>query len=273
MKALCLLLISLLLNLTSAFAEGKSPNENFRPLSRKHVEMALEQGYEKIGKLNLNKLLKELDTVEWRTFDLGFLTGSGGKRTTSIYLVKDNMVVINMYALQNLVGKPIPLYSWSLHEALGALGYEDENYEVSSSISFLANNKSPGIEDLTSIDFVKHNFDSFKRSKKERVYEMSGGSTVVGGGGDAALIQLKQLLLKRYLTWVKEVKPEATPAEIKRGFSLITKMKIEFNLEHNNYNSTEFSLKDNELYIEAGAQISVEVIYAPEYIDAILGKM
>lgn len=45
------------------------------------------------------------------------------------------------------------MYSWALHEALGALGYNDENYELSA---------------------------------------MSGGSTVVDGGGDAVIIELKQ---------------------------------------------------------------------------------
>jgi hypothetical protein len=273
MKTLFILIFLFLLNVASALAEGKSPNDTFRPLSKKHVEMALEQGYEKIGKLSLSKLLKELDTVEWRTFEIGFLSGSGGKRTTSIYMVKDRMVVINMIALQNLVGKPVPLYSWCLHEALGALGYDDENYEASSSISFLASNNDAGFENLTSIDFVKYNFDSFKRSKKEKFYQLAGGSTVIGGGGDATLIQFKQLLLKRYLTWIKEKKPEATAVEIKTGFAFITKMKIEFNMEHNDYNSTVFTLNGQELLIELGGMISPEVIYSTEYLDEVLSKM
>lgn len=273
MKALLMLVILSALHLTSAFAESKSPNGHFRPLSKKHVEMAMELGYEKIGKLKLNKLLGELETVEWRTFDLGFLSGSGGKRTTSIYMVKDTMVVINLHALQNLVGQPVPLYSWALHEALGALGYDDENYELSSSISFLANNKNEGFENLTSIDFIKHNFSSVKRSKYEKTYLMAGGSTVVGGGGDAVLIQLKQLLLQRYLAWIKEVRPEATSREVKNGFAKITKMKIEFNIENNELNKTDFTLKDNELLIEVGAQFRLNVIYSDKYLDNILSRM
>lgn len=272
MKAFFMLLI-FTLQLTSAFAESNTPNGHFRPLSKKHVEMAMELGYEKIGKLKLNKLLGELETVEWRTFELGFLSGSGGKRTTSIYIVKDTMVVINMYALQNLVGKPVPLYSWALHEALGALGYDDENYELSSSISFLANNKNEGFENLTSIDFIKHNFNSVKKSKHEKTYLMAGGSTVVGGGGDAVLIQLKQLLLQRYLVWIKEVKPEASSKEVKDGFAKITKMKVEFNIENNEINSTDFTLNNNQLLLEVGAQFRLELIYGNEYLDNILSRM
>ena len=271
MKLIICLLIIFFIGFNESYGETISgkPNEVFRSLSKKDLEKLLNQNIVKIGDMNLIKLSKELETVEWRTFDLGFLGGSGGKRMTSIYIVKDKMVVINTLSLQSLVGKPIKMFSWALHEALGALGYDDENYELSSSISFLANN--PSHLNSTGVDYVQSHFLELKKSSTGRVYTLNGGSTVVGGGGDAIIIDLKQRLLSRYFEWVKKNHPYKTAAHIKKGFLFLTKLKMETYLETNaDYNNSSFWLEGETFYLGAGAQFVLDKIQKDENLDSML---
>lgn len=268
MKSLTLLMILIVCNISVAFAVTGTPNEIFRPLSKDHVEKVLARGIKKIGKLDLKKLSKELDKVEWRTFDLGFLAGSGGVRTTSIYLVEKKMVVINILALNNLVGKPVHINSLALHEAMGALGYEDENYDLSSAISFLA---TTHLENLVTLSYVKNIFSNFTISKENRLYAAkSGGSTVVGGGGDAVIIELKQRLLKRYFEWISENNKNYSSDQIRTGFEALTRQKIEFNLEENDYGQTDFSFNGKVILMGLGGQIYPELIFQNEYLDRVL---
>ncbi len=271
MKSCFLLVILFFIGLPQSYGESisGSPNFVFRNFSKKDIDKLLGQNIVKIGNMNLEKLSAELDTVEWRTFDLGYLGGSGGNRMTSIYIVKDKMVVINSLSLQGLVGKPVHMFSWALHEGLGALGYDDENYELSSSISFLADN--PSLMSLSGVDYVKDNFKELKRSSLGRTYAMSGGSTVVGGGGDAIIIDLKQRLLKRYFDWIKKNHSYKTAEEVKRGFLTLTKLKMEMFLETNaDYANASFWLEGETFYLGAGAQFVLDQIFKDESLDAML---
>ena len=269
-----LLLISVYASAAYSAIEKLSgyPNDIWRPISTRHVDILLKRGITKIGKLNLKKLSKELNTVEWRTFEYGFLRGSGGNRTTSIYLVKERMVVINTLALENLLGKPIHVFSWMLHEGLGALGYSDENYELSASISFLAEN--PLLASKSSIEYVQDHFQIIARSKVDRLYATSGGSTVVGGGGDAIIIELKQLLLKRYFEWIKINRNELTEEEIKKGFNSLIKFKMEiFNQGFLDFNKISFWLEGQTFYLDSGAIMILEQVYKVETLDIILDAL
>lgn len=265
---LALLVMIMSLSISSAFAVVGTPNELFRPMARKHVEMVLEKGINKIQNLNLKKLLVEIDEVEWRTFDLGFLGGSGGNRMSSIYMVESKMVVINMYTLQNMVGKPVPVYSWALHESLGALGYPDENYELSSSISMIANSAAEEINDhLASLD---PNFLMVARATSNRHYSGDGGSTVVGGGGDMALIELKQQILKRYKKWIAETRSGLSQDKIDEGMRRITKINIEYDINGQKYQSVDFNFTGEMLLIDAGGDFRPELMYQQSYVDSVL---
>ena len=214
-------------------------------------------GLKNIEQLNLKKLLKELDQVNWQTNDYGFFAGSEGARTTSVYLVKDKTVIVNLQMLHNLIGKPVHLNNWALHEAMGALGYDDENYDLSSSIAFLANTKH---DIQSSLDYVKNNFAVITKAKDDKVYALRGGSTVVGGGGDAVLIELKQRLLERYL----EINPD------KAGFEKIIHLKIEFSQEDIAYNNFGFNIEEQALYIGRAAMVIPDVIFQKGYLDKII---
>ena len=270
--------IILLIGLYTSVVYGETvemsgtPNQIFRVLSGKHVEILLDRGISKIGKLNLKKLSKELNTVEWRTFEIGFLLGSGGNRLTSVYVVEDRMVIINSLSFENLIGKPVHLYSWALHEGLGALGYNDENYELSASISFLAENSQ--LANHSSNITIKDHFQKIDRSKVGLTYASSGGSTVVGGGGDAIIIELKQLLLKRYFEWIKINHSELSNEKIKQGFNSLIKFKMETYQKGNiDFNNISFWLEEKTLYLSAGSQFNPAPMYKVENLDRILDTL
>ncbi len=272
LKSLSLILLLLCLYTSNVYSETFSgtPNQTFRPMARKHVDILLKRGIKKIGNLNLLKLAKELNTVEWRTFEIGFLVGSNDERSTSIYIVKDRMVIVNFLSFQNLAGQPVHVYSWALHEGLGALGYNDENYELSASISFLAENSH--LASLSTIYYLDEQFEVTARSRQGRNYVNAGGSTIVGGGGDAIIIELKQRLLKRYFDWITINFNELSNEEIKKGFNSLIKFKMETYLRDNSdYKNMTFWLEGQTFYIGAGvARFYLKQLYEVETLDRIL---
>lgn len=256
-----------------AFAQTESvtgsPNEIFRPLSKRMVEKVVKQGITKVGDLDLPYLLEMLDTVEWRTFDIGFLGGSGGGRHTSIYMVESRMVVVNMLSLQNLVGTEVRIDRWALHEALGALGYPDENYDITTSLTFIAD--APQSKAATRADLVERSLSNIKLTTTNRVYESSsGGSTVIGGGGDAPIVELKCRLLDRFEAWALVHHPNLSAKKITKALERLTKFAINFDPKSRDYNSADFKLERNQLLIAIGGNSNPSLMYGEAYLDAVL---
>jgi hypothetical protein len=272
MKKLALIL-SLFLHTFAVFAQqtlSGTGNDVFRPLSKHLVEKVVAAGIHRSGRLDLRRLLRELDTVEWSVQDLVFFAGSGGQRITSIYLVEERRVIVNLLSLQNLVGQPVPLYGWALHEGLGALGYSDENYELSIAIEYMAKNiaEMPARERLVRPQFREMD----ARTNRNQHYESSGGTTVVGGGGDAPIIQLKSLLLDRLPAWTAAMRPGTTPRELQHAINRLIRFPIEFANDESR-NSIEFNLVDGKLVLDEGGQRRFEAIYADIYLDRILNEL
>ena len=248
-----------------------TPNEVFRPLSKHIIEKLAEQNVERVGRLRVKKLLEDLDTVEWRTFEHGFLGGSGGRRQTSIYIVKDRMVVINMLALQNLVGQQITMYQWALHEALGALDYPDENYDLTTGLNFIFEGSSLPIQDR--INLVSPNFSQIQIRTTDQVYGREGGTTIIGGGGDAPIIEFKKRLLDHFFIWVETLQSKPSERKKKKAFGRLLQQSIEFNTQEANYNSYNFVVKDGMVFIGMGANWNLEQILNDEYMDLLLTEL
>lgn len=271
MKSLIFLLAFFLLIFGSSLSAETilqgSTNDVFRTLSKKHIDKLLSFNINRVGKLNLVTLSKELDEVEWKTFDLGFLIGSGGNRTTSIYFVETKTVVLNTMSLSELQNKPVSLFSWTLHEGMGALGYQDENYELSSSIAFLAENTS--LEDLNAAkEGLESNFtqDKIIRAKENRTYKMASGSgTVVGGGGNAIALELKKKLMQRLMAKTKN----------KKALKKLSLLAIEFTAMSGSYSNDEgpdFTFDDNDkvLLLDEIASGSLDIVFGAKYLDKLL---
>lgn len=267
MRQILLTFILLLsFGIQSVLAVTGTPNEIFRPLSKQIVQKIVDNGTTKIGDTNLLELLDLLDTVEWRTFDLGFLAGSGGKRQTSMYFVKDRMVVVNMLSLQNLVGKPVRLTHWALHEALGALGYPDEVYDLTIALTFMA---QPDTYSTDRIEYVETTLSDIQVSATERQYGKEGGVTIIGGGGDAEIIEFKSLLLEHFSEWLMRKYPNTKESKKKKAIQRLIKLPIDFD-KATDYNTYDFTIKDGALLIGHGALLSPDRMYTEEYLNAVL---
>lgn len=146
------------------------------------------QGINKVGDLDLNLLSQEISSTKWSSVKDKFLLGSGTSRTTSVYLVKEKHVIVNELSLNLMSQDTFP--QASLHEVLGANGYDDEHYQIS--LSLYAISKNP----KTSIKAFENNLKNLKpRRTDNTIYKSVDGGTSVGGGGDGTTIEFKTLLL------------------------------------------------------------------------------
>ncbi|HPI39576.1 MAG TPA: hypothetical protein PLJ21_02150 [Pseudobdellovibrionaceae bacterium] len=148
---------------------------------------------DKIEDLKIDGLINEIKSVFWRANHGSFLLGSGETRTSAIYFIKDKTVVVN--SLRSQFEPKLTLPISALHEALGALGYKDENYEMS--ILLYLNTLSQAEQGrFLPKNFVSKNnkvyFSNIIKRYENTTYQMAkGGGTSVGGGGDGLSVQIK----------------------------------------------------------------------------------
>lgn len=190
---------------------------DYKASATKITDQLLAKGYQKIGPIDLAKLREEILATKWVAITDRFLLGSGEGRATGVYLTKERTTFTNLLALKLIVKEIYP--QQSLHEVLGANGYEDENSQISLSMDQLANNP-------------KANFAFFEKQiqaakvglTQNKVYASRGGSgTSVGGGGDGTCIEFRKRLLDA--------------AEILNDEAVLTKillLKIEPDWNHEN---------------------------------------
>ena len=84
-----------------------------------------------------------------------------------------------------------------IHESLGALGYNDADYQVSTALWFLSGEERPNVREW----FVSTTAWIVRISqRKQKLVQMAGGSgTMVGGGGDLYAAIAKARTLKEIL--------------------------------------------------------------------------
>lgn len=172
------------------------------------VDQALLKGLRTLGTIDLQRLREELSTVNVVTVRPGASAIGAGKFTVrlgSVYFVETRTVYLNGDTLfNNSRAKPL-----MIHEFLGALKYDDENYQISSILL----SKQPNILakrlSVKSTDFgnkltktpakkiVNYNGDAIS----------SGGTTVIGGGGDDILLSAKVYMIDHFDAWREKVLP------------------------------------------------------------------
>lgn len=179
------------------------------------------QGLERVGKLELSKLQKEIESTRWKTSSV-FFAGSGEDRVTAINLPRERTVIVNEPSL-NLISDEIS-EQVALHETLGANGYEDENYEKTLSLDLLRSEKTFGREAMRS-QLNEMNKESLKASQN-RVYKNRRGGTSVGGGGDGTALEFKRRLL---LLAQVELAQLSTTAKAEALFTFILRSEVEPN--------------------------------------------
>lgn len=179
-------LVCQIILLVHSVGSAKSFVETFANQSRVIPQLLLSQG--NVGGIDIAELLKEIQTVTWLESSGIFLAGSGETRTGAIYFVSERKVIVNSARAQFEPRTTMPVAA--LHEALGALGYADENYEAS--ILLYLNTYSPKERAtiLPHFSFARMNARLHKLQRRNGDVKYAGG-TSVGGGGDGIAVQVK----------------------------------------------------------------------------------
>ncbi len=153
----------------------------------------------------LNKEYREIDIV---LNEKSFMLGSGDAGRFSGVTEKYKIIINSLY-LKRIESNKFKdeLY---LHEALRAIGLNDENYELTLLIMLA----KEGLIDQTKLDQLLANF-----SLKQNFYYVysKGSGTSIGGGGDEIALELKAMyilnLVKSNVTIEKLLKALKTPIE------------------------------------------------------------
>ncbi len=136
------------------------------------------QGYSDVGQLNLHRLLLSMNhahvsQVEGLTRPQVIIAGETFSRSSAQWQVNQQgktRILVNqsLWAKTDPTARPVI----GLHENLGALGFHDENYQLSSAMWALSQFNS-GLADAEKVNIV---------SQIEKSAEGGGGIVGVGGG-------------------------------------------------------------------------------------------
>ncbi len=164
---------------------GAVTETDFRKAARHIPKNLIASGYKKIGDFDLANFSKELDSVHYQAV-------SEPEYAQGRSFLKYDVLTKTVYfpATLELAGAEGPLVL--LHESLGALGYIDDNYQISNSLYMLYDEATSPLK--ASRFFSLPEFQSsFTRPRRfnnptdaQNVLDSlaEGGSNGVGGGGD-----------------------------------------------------------------------------------------
>lgn len=197
-----------------------------------------------------------------------------GRRAGGVNLPEQNIIILNgivlnqiTFSLNNDSVMHLGYQIFLLHECLGALGYPDKNYEISTYLIMnIEREDYKYILPLYEKSLQSHLLKKPSNVLKNEIYKLSGGggSTGVGSGGDPASALLKIIALFNFSKYI-----ENQPQFLKRFFkitekeiyavpSIIMSARIEPMISNNDYkvtsksiDSTLLSLREDEngLYI------------------------
>jgi hypothetical protein len=176
-----LILISMILTTgASASALSDSAPALFQKRSTVIVDSLARQGFVVVGELRLDELKAAIPQISWRSPVNGEDPPANVGNRASAYYISDKKEVTVIAEPQDY--SPEILDILSLHEAFGALGYIDTNYEKSLALYLIAAAKENYHK-----DFVKDTF---------QLVHASRGGTSVTGGGDLIGLAVKLNVLK-----------------------------------------------------------------------------
>ena len=153
-------------------------------------------GYHAVGDLSVKELRKAFAKITIKELTLPvFLVGSGS-RQGAVNLTEKNEIIINPLSFRQYTQRQALLLI--IHELLGASGYNDENYEITTRLYLLATS-DVSLKGNTFITGYKKGLLRDK-NKTFRTDTKNGGTvTGIGGGGDGEVVEFKCSLLDTVL--------------------------------------------------------------------------
>jgi hypothetical protein len=148
------------------------------------LKIVSSNGYASVEGIPLRRLKQGLSRLDFAVSPHGVFhsqaRGERDARFMAINISEDRLVIVNQ-AFWAQYESGADSETILVHEALGAMGVEDDDYQLSSAI--ISMSKKRGLDFGASDD-------------KKRVRTADGGSSVVGRGGDSNEILLKASLLR-----------------------------------------------------------------------------
>lgn len=156
------------------------------------VDNLLSGGIESIGALKLQDLKKQMEIVQY-DYIQGDIPTFAGDRESAYYTIPGQVYLKEVYPENH----ESALELLTLHESLGSLYYQDENYALSIILKMLADKPAEERQDLLQHPNVQFMFS------KEPMYMNStgGGATAVGGGGDFMAAWIKYRVSQEVLKY------------------------------------------------------------------------
>lgn len=199
------------------------------------------------------------------------LTGSG-VRQGSVYFAKEKIIVINQDRIEDLDRSP-EKKSLLMHETLGALGYPDENYQLTTFITAKSQEELFGREtiDLMRRELARDLMIERRRTTNIITTERSGegGISGVGGGGEPEVAVLKPLMIS---TLLKNNKAQADLIRYILKMRLETDVTKSFELKPTNHQ--DFFLGDQNgeefIVIRHGSWFSLQESERTEYLNSLV---
>lgn len=152
---------------------------------------------------SLTGLMRDLDQVKFYIVANGYVAPQG-RISGFKYLVESKSVYLTMGAFETIAsyGREVA-EGILLHEALGALGYVDDDYQISALLMALSRHSGVVPLGLQSYLFNLEERASspvgpIRRIEPGREYDIlaGGGSTESGGGGDALMAFVKSMVIQ-----------------------------------------------------------------------------
>jgi hypothetical protein len=164
----------------------------------KRIDQTISQGITVIGNVDLQNVKQQIKSIRLYLVAMGVSAIGAGRfsiRQDFAYFPFTHSIYLNSGALQEDPERWLQLF---LHECLGALEYNDENYQISSVIySKNANVVTQKIK-AQNADFSGKLIQNPHVDVKDFGRMKSGGGTVVGGGGDEVLFSAKTYMIDHF---------------------------------------------------------------------------
>ena len=165
----------------------------------KIVDSLLSQGVVNIGNVNLPQFKEQIKQVHLLVVSGGAAAVGSGQFTVrmgNVYVPSTKTVYINEQTLMMNQEGSINLMP---HEFLGALGYEDEKYQISAVMLSKNARLAADLINKNKVDLGKKSVRSELRNMTHQ--KSSGGVTIIGGGGDDLLFAAKLYMLDHHQEW------------------------------------------------------------------------
>lgn len=183
-------------------------------------------GLKKVASIDVPDLVEKVKTV--RIFvnrTTSPLIGSQTRRG-SVYLSRERAVILNLVSFEDVA--PSDLQGSSimvLHEFMGALGFPDQNYEVSLTLYFASHlHHMPSIRAKFPVleDALREHLKRSRPLDENIRFKLAGGVSGVGGGGEPTPVEVKMQLLLMLLQL-----DGAAPALMNRAIAAVLEQRIE----------------------------------------------